>query len=61
MLMKLATLFATVSALQRRNAKRYAQLTDMMSHYNADFDERKYWTYGCNCLLLGKCDFVCSI
>ena len=26
--------------------RRYTQLTDMMEHYNADFDERKYWTYG---------------
>jgi hypothetical protein len=33
--------------------RRYNQLTDMMEHYNPDFDERKYWTYGCNCLILG--------
>jgi hypothetical protein len=33
--------------------RRYFQLTDMMEHYNADFDERKYWAYGCNCLILG--------
>jgi hypothetical protein len=33
--------------------RRYSQLTDMMEHYNADFDERKYWAYGCNCLILG--------
>jgi len=33
--------------------KRYFQLTDMMGHYNPDFDERRYWTYGCNCLILG--------
>lgn len=33
--------------------RRYNQLTDMMAHYNPDFDERKYWTYGCNCLILG--------
>merc|ERR1711935_983674 len=51
--MKLATLFATVSALARRDAKRYTQLTDMMEHYNADFDARQYWSYGCNCLMLG--------
>lgn len=25
----------------------------MMQHYNSDFDERKYWTYGCQCLILG--------
>ena len=24
-----------------------------MTYYNADFDERKYWTYGCHCLMLG--------
>jgi len=33
--------------------KRYFQLTDMMEHYNPEFDERKYWAYGCNCLILG--------
>jgi len=33
--------------------RRYFQLTDMMTHYNSDFDERKYWAYGCNCLILG--------
>ena len=33
--------------------RRYAQLTEMMTTYNPLFDERKFWTYGCNCLLLG--------
>merc|ERR1712227_1065424 len=33
--------------------RRYSQLVDMMSHYNPSFDERKYWAYGCNCLILG--------
>jgi len=33
--------------------RRYLQLADMMSFENPDFDERKYWTYGCNCLMLG--------
>jgi len=33
--------------------KRYFQLTDMMEHYNPEFDERKYWNYGCNCLNTG--------
>jgi len=33
--------------------RRYSQLVDMMAHYNSDFDERKYWAYGCNCLILG--------
>ena len=34
--------------------RRYSQLVDMMSHYNPSFDERKYWAYGCNCLILGN-------
>ena len=34
--------------------RRYSQLVDMMGHYNPDFDERKYWAYGCNCLILGN-------
>merc|ERR1719454_1426071 len=33
--------------------KRYSQLVDMMAHFNSDFDERRYWAYGCNCLILG--------
>jgi len=33
--------------------RRYFQLVDMMTHYNPEFDERKYWTYGCQCLVLG--------
>lgn len=33
--------------------RRYSQLVDMMTTYNPDFDERKYWSYGCNCLILG--------
>jgi len=33
--------------------RRYSQLTDMMQFFNPNFDERKYWTYGCNCLILG--------
>merc|ERR1712176_402510 len=37
----------------RDGAKRYFQLIDQMSHFNPDFDERKYWTYGCHCLMLG--------
>jgi len=35
------------------NDRRYSQLVDMMAHHNSDFDERKYWAYGCNCLILG--------
>jgi len=35
------------------NDRRYKQLTQMMRYFNPDFDERKYWTYGCNCLILG--------
>lgn len=34
--------------------RRYKQLTSMMNFHNPEFDERKYWTYGCNCLILGK-------
>ena len=40
--------------VEEKGEKRYAQLTDMMEHYNPEFDERKYWTYGCHCLVLGK-------
>jgi hypothetical protein len=33
--------------------RRYSQLTDMMEYFNPNFDERKYWAYGCQCLILG--------
>jgi hypothetical protein len=33
--------------------KRYTQLIEQMEHFNPTFDERQYWTYGCNCLMLG--------
>ena len=33
--------------------KRYSQLIALMDHFNPTFDERQYWTYGCNCLMLG--------
>jgi len=33
--------------------RRYNQLTSMMNHYNPNFDIQKYWSYGCNCLLMG--------
>ena len=57
-----ALLFAASSgesplARTRRQApddtRRYSQLVDQMTYYNNDFDERKYWTYGCQCLILG--------
>lgn len=38
---------------QTNDERRYFQLTDMMNYFNPQFDERKYWTYGCNCLILG--------
>ena len=43
-----------VARVQRDTDRRYFQLTDMMENYNPTFDERKYWTYGCNCLILGE-------
>ena len=36
------------------NVRRYIQLAEMMNFYNHDFDEKKYWAYGCNCLIIGK-------
>jgi len=39
--------------VEEKGEKRYKQLVDMMFNYNKDFDERKYWTYGCHCLMLG--------
>lgn len=33
--------------------RRYWQLKEMMNYFNPTFDQRKYWTYGCNCLMLG--------
>jgi len=33
--------------------RRYFQLIEFMRYYNREFDERKYWSYGCNCHVLG--------
>lgn len=33
--------------------RRYKDLKAIAVHYMPDFDERKYWAYGCNCLILG--------
>ena len=41
------------NALGRGTSRRYFQLTRLMQFYNKDFDERKYWAYGCNCMMLG--------
>ena len=43
----------TAEVARQNTERRYAQLTEMMENYNGDFDERKYWAYGCNCLILG--------
>lgn len=34
-------------------ARRYNDLLKMVKNYNPEFDERKYWAYGCQCLILG--------
>ena len=34
--------------------RQYTDLLKLVRHYSPDFDERKYWAYGCNCLLLGN-------
>ena len=34
-------------------ARRYDDLAAIARFYMPDFDERKYWAYGCNCLILG--------
>ena len=44
-------------ARQADDDRRYFQLVDMMENYNPAFDERKYWAYGCNCLILGEYQF----
>lgn len=33
--------------------RRYNDLLAIVMHYEKGFDERKYWAYGCNCLILG--------
>jgi len=40
-------------ALGRLTEKRYQQLITQMNFYNKDFDARRFWAYGCNCLILG--------
>ena len=40
--------------IEEKGEKRYSQLHDMMFHYNSEFDEKKYWSYGCHCFVLGE-------
>ena len=59
--MKLS-LFATVSAsLVRRDTdvdllgeRRYFQLVKFMTFFNRDFNEGKFFAYGCNCMFVGE-------
>ena len=39
--------------LERLAEKRYKQLITQMNFYNKNFDARRFWAYGCNCLILG--------
>ena len=32
----------------------YWQLSKMMTIFNPDFSSKKYWLYGCNCVMLGN-------
>ena len=54
-----ALLLAAVQGNVLQNAgiaegsKRYNQLVSMMENFNPSFDEKKYWSYGCNCLVIG--------
>ena len=34
--------------------RRYSDLLKLVKVFTPEFDERKYWAYGCNCLILGK-------
>lgn len=43
----------TGNSIERLTEKRYQQLTTQMNFYNANFDARRFWAYGCNCLILG--------
>ena len=40
-------------SIERLKEKRYQQLITQMNFYNNDFDARRFWAYGCNCLILG--------
>ena len=33
--------------------RQYTDLLKLVRHYTPGFDVRKYWAYGCNCLILG--------
>ena len=40
--------------ISRKSQKKISQYGHPnVSHYEKGFDERKYWAYGCNCLILG--------
>ena len=42
-------------------ARRYSDLLAIVYHYNPGFDERKYWAYGCNCLMLGNVHYLTKV
>ena len=42
------------AVLDVEDSRRYSQLMAWMESYNPSFDDRKYWAYGCHCLMLGK-------
>ena len=33
--------------------RQYTDLLKLVKHYSPEFDVRKYWAYGCNCLIMG--------
>ena len=56
--MKLLTIAMTsmVSANEispQQSAREFIDLFKLVRFYTPDFDERKYFAYGCNCLILG--------
>jgi hypothetical protein len=57
--MKIFLATSVLSALAKESnvhdisSRRYYQLDELINLYNPEFDKKKFWAYGCNCLIMG--------
>ena len=56
--MKISIFYLYASSAAQESARSeprvYWQLSKMMTSFNPDFSSRKFWLYGCNCVMLGN-------
>ena len=56
--MKISIFYLYASSAAQESARPeprvYWQLSKMMTSFNPDFSSKKFWLYGCNCVMLGN-------